>query len=120
MGRRRNPGKSTSQKTNNSIEDLLGNEENEYPESAPNRTMLIMTNEPNVNKKTLKEEIMNEIIEIVMKNLQDIVKQKVQDELKQYQDTTNKKHVKTQKQLNELREEFNKLQSPCFLQHYPQ
>jgi hypothetical protein len=39
-----------------------------------------------------------------------MVKQNVQDELKQYQDTTNKKLEKTQKQLNELRED-NKLQS---------
>jgi hypothetical protein len=55
-----------------------------------------MTNEANdVHKKTLKEEILNDIIEIVMEKLQDMVKQKVQDELKQYQDTTNKKLEKT-------------------------
>jgi hypothetical protein len=40
---------------------------------------------------SLKEEIMNEVIEIVMEKLQDMVKEKVQHELKQYQDTTNKK-----------------------------
>jgi hypothetical protein len=41
-------------------------------------------------KKSLKEENMNEHIEILMENLQETVKQNVQDELKQYQDTTNK------------------------------
>jgi hypothetical protein len=51
-----------------------------------------MTNKQNdVHEKSLKEEIMNEITEIVLEKLQDMVKQKVQDELKQYQDTTNKK-----------------------------
>jgi hypothetical protein len=52
----------------------------------------------------------SEIIEMVMEKLQDTVKQKVQDECKQYQNTTNKKLEKTQKQLNELREDFNKVQ----------
>jgi hypothetical protein len=42
-------------------------------------------------RKSLKEEIMNEIIEIVMEKLQQIVKQNVQDTLKQYQDIRNKK-----------------------------
>jgi predicted RNase H-like nuclease (RuvC/YqgF family) len=112
MGIRRGPGNSMPQKTKNSIKDLVRNEENEYKVPDPNRTMLIMTNKPNdVYKKTLKEKIINEIIEIVMEKLQDRVKQKVQDELKQYQDTTSKKHEKTQKQLNELREDFGKLQS---------
>jgi cell division protein FtsX len=36
-----------------------------------------------------------------------MAKQKVQDEFKQCQDTTNIKLEKTQKQLNELREDFN-------------
>jgi hypothetical protein len=31
MGRRRRPGNSTPQNISNSIEDLVGNEENEYP-----------------------------------------------------------------------------------------
>jgi hypothetical protein len=34
-----------SQKTNNSTEDLVGNEENEYPVPYPNRTMINITNE---------------------------------------------------------------------------
>jgi hypothetical protein len=61
--------------------------------------MLILTNEPNqVHKKmSLKQEIMNEIMEIVMEKLQGTVKQQIQDELKQYQDIKNKKLEKTQK-----------------------
>jgi hypothetical protein len=52
---------------------------------------------------------MGEVIEKLMKKLEDMVKQKVQDEFKKYQDTTNiKKLEKTQKQLNELRQDFNK------------
>jgi hypothetical protein len=35
MGRRRMPGNFTTQKANNSIEDLVGNEGNEYPHSDP-------------------------------------------------------------------------------------
>jgi hypothetical protein len=62
-----------------------------------------MKNKANdVHNKSLKEEIMNEITEIVMGNLKDTVKQKVQDELNQYQDSTNKKLEKKRKQLNEL------------------
>jgi hypothetical protein len=68
MGRRK-PGISTPQQTNNSIEDLLGNEENEYPIPDLSRVMIIRTNEPNnIHKKSLKEEIMNGIIEILMEN----------------------------------------------------
>jgi cell division ATPase FtsA len=44
-----------------------------------------MTNELNdIHKKSLKEEIMDEIIEILIRKLLEIVKQNVQDELKQY------------------------------------
>jgi hypothetical protein len=46
MGRKGEPGNSTSQKTNNSIEDLVGNKENEYPVPDLNRTKLILTTEP--------------------------------------------------------------------------
>jgi F0F1-type ATP synthase membrane subunit b/b' len=54
---------------------------------------------------------MDELMEIVIQKLKETVKHNVEDELKQYQDTTNKKLEKTQKQLNELREDFNKHQS---------
>jgi transcriptional regulator of heat shock response len=112
MWRRRRPGSPTPQNTKNSIEDLVGNEENEYPVPDPNRTMINITNEfSDTHKKTLKEEIMDEITKKLLEELKDIVNQKVQDALKKYQDTTNKKLEKTQKQLNELREDFDKLQS---------
>jgi hypothetical protein len=44
-GRRRRDGKYTPQK-NNSIEDLVGNEENGYLVPDPNKTMTNITNEP--------------------------------------------------------------------------
>jgi hypothetical protein len=37
MGRRRKPENPTPKKTNNSIKELVGNEENEYPVPDPNR-----------------------------------------------------------------------------------
>jgi hypothetical protein len=40
-----------------------------------------------------------------------MVNQNVQNALKKFQDTKNKQHEKTQKQINELREDFNKHQS---------
>jgi hypothetical protein len=71
--------------------------------------MINVTNElSDAHKKSLKEDIMDEITEKLMEKLQDVVNQKVQDALKKYQDTTNKKLKKTQKQLNELRDDFNK------------
>jgi cell division protein FtsX len=54
---------------------------------------------------------MADINEKFMEKLQDTVNQRVQDTLKKFQDITNKKFEKTQKQLNELREDFNKHQS---------
>jgi chromosome segregation ATPase len=46
-----------------------------------------------------------------MEKALDMVNQNVQDALKKYQDTKNKEHEKTQKQINELTEDFNKHQS---------
>jgi hypothetical protein len=46
-----------------------------------------------------------------MEKVLDMVKQNVQDALKKFQDTKNKEHEKTQEQINELREDFNKHQS---------
>jgi hypothetical protein len=45
MRRRRRPGNAILQKTKNSIEDLVANEENEYPVPDPNQTMINITNE---------------------------------------------------------------------------
>jgi microcompartment protein CcmL/EutN len=41
----------------------------------------------------------------------DMVNQNVQDALKKFQDTTNKEHERTQKQIKELREDLSKHQS---------
>jgi hypothetical protein len=61
-----------TQKTNNSIEDLMGNKENEYPVPDPNKTLINITNELiNVHikkKKTLKE-IMDKNTEKLMEKL---------------------------------------------------
>jgi hypothetical protein len=38
-------GKETTLLKNNSIEDFVGNEENEYPVPDPNKTMINVTNE---------------------------------------------------------------------------
>jgi hypothetical protein len=46
-----------------------------------------------------------------MEKILDMVKQNVQDALKKFQDFKNKEPEKTQKQINELREDFNKHQS---------
>jgi hypothetical protein len=54
----------TLHKKNNSIEDLVGNEENGFPDPDPNRTMINVTNEPSdTHKKIPKEEIMELITE---------------------------------------------------------
>jgi Zn-finger protein len=94
------------------IQYSVENEENGYPVSDPNKTAINDTKEPNgIHKKTLKEEILEETSEKFMEKILDMVNQNVQDALKKFQDTKNKKHKKTQKQINELREDFNKHQS---------
>jgi hypothetical protein len=45
-----------------------------------------------------------------MKKVLGMVNQNVQDALKKFQDTKNEEHEKAQKQINELREDFNKHQ----------
>jgi hypothetical protein len=56
----------------------VGNEENEYPVSDPIRTMITMTKElSDIYKKSLKEEIMNELIKIFKEKLQEMVKQNI-------------------------------------------
>jgi hypothetical protein len=54
---------------------------------------------------------MKEVTEKLMEKILDTVNQKVQDALKKFQDTTNKELEKTQKQLYEIKEDFNKHQS---------
>jgi chromosome segregation ATPase len=45
-----------------------------------------------------------------MQKIMHMVNQNVQDALKKFQDTKNKEHEKMQKQINELRKDFNKHQ----------
>jgi hypothetical protein len=69
MGRRRS-GNPTPQNTNSSIGDLLENEESELSVPDPNRTMINITKDLNgAHKRSLKEEMMNKIIEKLMKML---------------------------------------------------
>jgi hypothetical protein len=71
---RRRPGNPTTQKTNNSIENLVRNEENEYPVPDSNRTMInIINGLSDAHKKSLKEEIMGMITEKLMEKLQNMV-----------------------------------------------
>jgi hypothetical protein len=46
-----------------------------------------------------------------MEKILDMVNQNVQGALKKFQDTKNKEHKKTQKEVNEFREDINKHQS---------
>jgi TRAP-type mannitol/chloroaromatic compound transport system substrate-binding protein len=74
----------------------MGNEENGYPVHDLNKTMINDTKEPSdTHIKTLKQEI----LDITEKFLEKIL------------NTKNKEHEKTPKQINELRENFNKHQS---------
>jgi flagellar biosynthesis chaperone FliJ len=62
---------------------------------------------PTTHKNTLKEEIAEKFLEKIL----DMVDQNVEDAPKKYQDIKNKEHEKTQKQINELRDNLNKYQS---------
>jgi hypothetical protein len=74
--------------------------------------MINVTKEPSdTHIKTLKEDILDDITKKFMEKILDMVKQNVQDALKKFQDTKNKEHEKTQKQIKEHREDFNKHQS---------
>jgi methionyl-tRNA synthetase len=53
-------------------------------------------------KTILKEEILQEITENFMEKILGMVNQNIQDSLKKLQETKNKEHEKTQKQINEL------------------
>jgi hypothetical protein len=70
-----------------------------------------MSNELNgVCEELFKVELKNELIGIFMDKIQEKVKENIEKQLKEYQDKTNKILEKTQKQPNELRENFNKFQ----------
>jgi hypothetical protein len=62
--------KKKARKFHSSIEDLVGNEENEYLAPALNSTMINMIHELNdILIEFLKEEIKSKIIELLMKEL---------------------------------------------------
>jgi hypothetical protein len=90
-------------KKNNSIQHSVGNAENEYLVPDFNKTMINVTKEPSdTHTKTLNEDILEDITKIFMEKIQDMVNQKIQDALKKFQETKNKEHKKTQKQIKEL------------------
>jgi hypothetical protein len=69
MGRRRRQGNSIPQK-DNSIKDLVVNEENKYQIPEPKRIMINIPNElSDIHRKSLKEEFMDKIIEKLMEKL---------------------------------------------------
>jgi methionyl-tRNA synthetase len=110
VGRRRDENHSP-QKIN-SIQDSEGNEENGYLVPDPNKTKINDTKQPSdAHKNTLKEEILQDITENFMEKILDMVNQNIQDALKKFQDTKNKEHEKTLRQMNELRDNLNKYQS---------
>jgi hypothetical protein len=88
------------------------NQVNGYPDPDPNKTMINVTKETSDThkKKPSKKKSWKNSQKFMEKTL-DMVNQNVQDALKKFQDTKNKEHEKTQKQINELREDFNKHQS---------
>jgi hypothetical protein len=51
------------------------------------------------------------IAEKLMEKILDMANQNVKDALNKFQDTKNKEHEKTQKQIKELRKNFDKQQS---------
>jgi uncharacterized protein involved in exopolysaccharide biosynthesis len=62
---------------------------------------------PAMSTNTLKEEILQEITEKFMEKILNMANQNVQDTLKKCQDTKNKEYERTQKQINELRDNLN-------------
>jgi F0F1-type ATP synthase membrane subunit b/b' len=70
--------------------------------------MINITNEPSDTHKKILQRRKNWETH---GKIQDTVNKKVQDARKKFQDTINKEHEKTQKQINEFREDFNKHQS---------
>jgi hypothetical protein len=71
--------------------------------------MINVTKEPShTHIKPLKEENLENITEKFTEKILDMVNQNVQDTLKKFQDNKNKEHDKTQNQIKELGEVFNK------------
>jgi hypothetical protein len=91
---------------------LEGNEENRYPMPGSNKTKINNAKEPNnAHKNIFKEEVLQVNPENFMELLPDMANQNTYEALKKFQDTTNKKYKKTQKQINELTGPLSKHQS---------
>jgi hypothetical protein len=102
----------TLPRQNNLVQDSEGNEENGDPVLDSNKTKINDMKEPNdVQKNTLKEDILKVITENFMETILDMVKQNVQEALKKFQDTKNKEYEKTQEQINDIIGALNKHQS---------
>jgi hypothetical protein len=74
MGRRRRQGPKTPQQTyNNSIEDLVESEGNEFPVADPSRVIICVSNEFKEGlKKELKEKLVEDLKENIQKQLKSI------------------------------------------------
>jgi uncharacterized protein (UPF0305 family) len=80
------------------------NQENKHSIAHPSRMMISTSTESQeVWKEHLREELKNELLEILAKELQEKLNEIIQKQLKEYQENTTKKLEKTQEQLNELR-----------------
>jgi hypothetical protein len=96
MGRRKRDGNHSPPKIK-LMQDSEGNEENRYLVPDSNKTKINDTKEPNeAHKSTLKEEILQVIIENFMEMLLAMVNQNEQKVLKKFQDNKNKEYEKTQ------------------------
>jgi archaellum component FlaC len=85
LGRRRLRN-TTSQKTNNSIENLVENEGNKYSLTDISRIMISVSNELHeVNKEMLKKEFQKLFIGEIREELQEKLKENTQKQLKVYQ-----------------------------------
>jgi predicted phage-related endonuclease len=104
---RRRQGKFNPSKDSNSTEDLV---ENEYPVTDPRRALPVFNKFSEVCRETLIEELKNDLKEKLMEELQEKFKENIQINSKNSNTTQIKKLEKKQKQLNELREDINKLQ----------
>jgi hypothetical protein len=97
-------------KKKNSTQDSVGNEENGCLVPTLNKTMINVTKEPSdTHINNLKEKFLEDITEKFMEKILDMTNQNIQHALKKFQDNKNESE-NTQKQINELREDFNKHQ----------
>jgi IMP dehydrogenase/GMP reductase len=77
--------------------DSVGNEENGYPVSDLNKTMINVTKEPSDTHMKTYKETLEDITKKFMEKILHMVNQNVQDKHKIFQENKNKEHEKTQK-----------------------